>query len=122
MRLDVRLVSGRGEQSRVHTPVLVFGDASWKAVRWHETVRTTGRLDAAEPGDDVVAVLNPRGTPPACATPGGSPRWPSSVRAGLRHAVAALPPDARGLLPGSGHRRHQPHAGLPDRGDAGDRA
>ena len=31
VRLDVRLVSGRGERSRVHTPVLVFGDASWKA-------------------------------------------------------------------------------------------
>ena len=49
VRLDVRLVAGRGERSRVHTPVLVFGDASWKEVRWHETVRTTGRLDAAEP-------------------------------------------------------------------------
>ena len=63
VRLDVRLVAGRGEQSRVRTPVLVFGDASWKAVRWHEAVRTTGRLDAAERGDDVVAVLNPRGRP-----------------------------------------------------------
>ena len=62
VRLDVRLVAGRGDRAVAH-PVLVFGDASWKEVRWHETVRTTGRLDAAEPGDDVVAVLNPRGRP-----------------------------------------------------------
>ena len=99
VRLDVRLVSGRGEQSRVHTPVLVFGDASWKQVRWHETVRTTGRLDAAEPGDDVVAVLNPRGRPVRLRDAGLAAAMAESVRGGLRHAVAALPPDPRGLLP-----------------------
>ena len=93
-------VSGRGQQSRARTPVLVFGDASWKAVRWHETVRTTGRLDVADGGDDVVAVLNPRGpTRPAARRRAGWRRRPSSVRAGLRRAVAALRPTPAGSCP-----------------------
>ncbi len=68
-------------------------------MRWHETVRTTGRLDAAEPGDDVVAVLNPRGRPVRLRDAGLVAAMAESVRGGLRHAVAALPPDPRGLLP-----------------------
>ena len=63
-------------------------------------VRTTGRLDAAEPGDDVVAVLNPRGRPVRLRDAGLIAAMAESVRGGLRHAVAALPPDPRGLLPG----------------------
>ena len=99
VRLDVRSVSGRGQQSRARTPVLVFGDASWKAVRWHEIVRTTGRLDVADGGDDVVAVLNPRGPPTRLHDAGWVAAAAEHVRAGLRRAVAALPADARGLLP-----------------------
>jgi competence protein ComEC len=99
VRLDVRLVTGRGEQSRVHTPVLVFGDASWKTVRWHETVRSTGRLDVADGGDDVVAVLNPRGPPTRLRGAGWTAAMAESVRGGLRRAVRSLPADARGLLP-----------------------
>ena len=99
VRLDVRLVTGRGEQSRVHTPVLVFADASWTTVRWHETVRASGRLDVAEGGDDVVAVLNPRGPPTRLRGAGWAATTAEGVRAGLRRAVAALPADARGLLP-----------------------
>ena len=79
--------------------MLVFGDASWKAVRWHETVRTTGRLDVADGGDDVVAVLNPRGPPTRLHDAGWVAAAAEHVRAGLRRAVAALPADARGLLP-----------------------
>lgn len=100
VRLVLRTVVGRGERSEPRTPVLVFGDSSWTTVHWHERVRAVGRLEQALPGDDVVAVLNPRGPPVSVAPAGPVARAAEHVRAGLRDAVDDLPPDARGLLPG----------------------
>ena len=100
VRLDVDTVVGRGRRSAAATPVLVFGDASWERVRWHERVRVAGRFDVAEPGDDVVAVFNPRGSPVTLAGPGWVADAAEHVRGGLRQAATGLPADARGLLPG----------------------
>jgi competence protein ComEC len=97
--LKVEEVSGRGSRSRVSTPVLVIGDASWQRVQWHERVSVTGTLLESEPGDDVVAVLRPRGEPRPLARPGAVARAAEHLRAGLRDAAGPLPSDARGLLP-----------------------
>lgn len=100
VRVSVRSVTGRGQRSRASTPVLVFGDKSWTRVRWRETLRFRGRFDVADPGDDVVAVFNPSGAPESIGRPGLIADIAEHVRSGLRDAVAGLPDDARGLLPG----------------------
>jgi competence protein ComEC len=97
--LRVEQVGGRGRRSRVSTPVLVMGDAAWQRVQWHERVRVKGILLESAPGDDVVAVLRPRGEPRSLSPPGVVARAAEHLRAGLRVAAAPLPPDARGLLP-----------------------
>jgi competence protein ComEC len=98
--LHAQEVTGRGRSTRVSTPLLVVADQSWEHLRWHERVRVQGTLLAAEPGDDVVAVLRPRGEPRSLAAPGLLARAAEHLRSGLRDAAAPLPPDARGLLPG----------------------
>jgi competence protein ComEC len=100
IRVSVRVVQGRGQRSESATPVLVFGDKSWAHVRWHERIRVSGRFDVADPGDDVVAVFNPSGAPEPVGEPGPIADVAEHVRSGLRDAVAGLPDDARGLLPG----------------------
>ena len=57
------------------------------------------RLGAADPGDDVVAVAQPRGSPRVVGSPGPVFRAASGVRAGFREATDHLPEDARGLVP-----------------------
>ncbi len=99
LRLTVTEVEGRGQRSRVHTPVLVVGDERWAAVRWRERVGVQGRLGAAEPGEPVVAVLRPMAAPVPVSPPGLVARGAEHLRAGLRSAAAPLPADARGLLP-----------------------
>jgi len=100
-RIDVQTVTGRGSQSAVQSPVLVLGDASWLAVRWQEKVRVSGRLSPpSDPGDDVLAVLNPRAPPTSVEPPGPVQRVADVVRARFRLATDGLPGDARGLLPG----------------------
>jgi competence protein ComEC len=100
VRVSVRHVIGRGQRSQASTPVLVFGDKTWARVRWQERVRFNGRFDIASPGDDVVAVFNPSGAPVSVGAPGAVADLAEHVRSGLRDAVAGLPDDARGLLPG----------------------
>jgi competence protein ComEC len=100
VRVSVRTVVGRGQRSESSTPVLVFGPKAWADVRWRETVRATGRFDVADPGDDVVAVFNPSTAPESVRGPGLIADVAEHVRSGLREAVAGLPADARGLLPG----------------------
>jgi len=100
VRVSVRTVVGRGQRSESSTPVMVFGDKTWAKVRWRETVRSTGRFDVADPGDDVVAVFNPSGAPRSVGAPGLIADVAEHVRSGLRDAVSGLPVDARGLLPG----------------------
>ena len=100
VRASVRTVVGRGQVSASSSPVLVFGDKTWAQVRWQEKVRARGRFDVADPGDDVVAVFNPSGAPETVGEPGVVADVAEHVRSGLRDAVAGLPEDARGLLPG----------------------
>lgn len=99
LRLTLTEVAGRGQRSRVHTPVLVVADERWAGVRWRAHVAVQGRLGAAEPGEPVVAVLRPSAAPVHVGPPGPVARGAEHLRAGLRAAAAPLPADARGLLP-----------------------
>jgi competence protein ComEC len=101
LRLVVEQVDGRGERAAVASPVLVFADRSWLGVHWQARVEATGQLaPAQDPGDDVVAVLSPRGPPHMVADPGWVATATDHVRARFAAATDGLPPDARGLLPG----------------------
>ncbi len=99
VRVGLRKVTGRGSVSTPHTPVLVLGDASWLAVRWHATVSMTGRLAPADRGDDVDAVLRPLGPPQLVDRPNAVLRGVESLRTAMRRASAHLPADPRGLVP-----------------------
>lgn len=100
VRLDVRHVAGRGRTGAADATVLVIGSPQWDGLATGDRVAATGRLVAAEPGGDVVALLVASRPP---RTTGPVPGWlraAESLRAGLREAAAPLPPDAGGLLPG----------------------
>ena len=99
LTLRVERVTGRGAAAAVSTPVLVLGDGAWEHVRWRERVSVRGTLRESPPGDDVVAVLRPRGDPRPVSRPGAVARAAEHLRAGLREAADPLPADARGLLP-----------------------
>ncbi len=92
LRMTVTQVVGRGERSRVRTPVLVLGDERWAAVRWREQVRVQGRLTRAEPGESVVALLRPMSAPTVVERAGAVARAAEHLRAGLRHSAAPCPP------------------------------
>ena len=98
-RLTVTQVTARGTRSAVRSPVLVMADERWQHVRWREGLLVRGKLVPAEPGDAVLAVLRPTGTPAKTRSPGTVERGAERLRAGLRAAAAPLPRDARGLLP-----------------------
>ncbi len=100
LRLRVESVTGRAERAEVSTPVLVVGDERWGRLTWHDRVSATGRLAPVPAGEDVVARLRPTSAPRVLEAPGPVRRAADTMRAGLREAVAELPPDARGLLPG----------------------
>lgn len=99
VRLTVKRVLGRGQASRVSTPVLVRGDERWRTVAWHSQVATTGILLPSTAGDPEAAILRTSSAPRQLAQPGAVARAAEQMRAGLRRAVGGLPADARGLLP-----------------------
>lgn len=98
--LSVHAVEGRGDRSLVHSRVLVFADARWRAVHLGERVEAIGRLAPARSGDDVVATLSARGPPVVLAPASAIARGAERLRSGLRKASEGLAPDPRGLLPG----------------------
>jgi len=101
LRIDVERVVGRGAQSSVAAPVLVFGDPDWVAARWHQRLQVTGRLGPpSDPADDVLAVLTPSRLPQVVDEPDVVAAAAQTVRSRFAEATDALPADARGLLPG----------------------
>lgn len=101
VRLRVRLeqVTARGETTPVRAPVLLMAPGEWARVGWHDRVRLSGRLAAAERGDEVVAHLSPRGPPEAVGDRSPVRAVAEHMRTELRGAVEPLPADAQGLLP-----------------------
>ena len=101
VRLRVEVLEAGGERTRLRAPVLVLStDLTWLPLLPTQQVRAEGRLRAPEPGDDVAAVLSGRGPPQVLSSPSRVQRVAGYLRAGLRDAVAPLPEDERGLLPG----------------------
>lgn len=92
-------VTARGRTTTVRTPLLVVADGDWSGLEWHDEVEFTGRLRAAEPGDDVVAVVSPRGPPVVTGRAGGVFAAAAWVRGRFRAATDQLAPDSRGLVP-----------------------
>lgn len=100
LELRVRTVQGRGQQSAVSTPVVVFADRGWAEVPWRGTVTTRARLGPPEPGEAVVAVATPLDAPTVEGEQGLVLAGAEHVRDRLRAAVDPLPVDARALIPG----------------------
>ncbi|MFG1905333.1 ComEC/Rec2 family competence protein [Kribbella sp. NPDC048928] len=84
---------------RVRTPVLVIGTAKWQTIRYGQHVDATGRLERADAGGEVAAMLSTRSPPRPIDDPPWWLRAAEQVRAGLRRAVAHEPEDVRGLVP-----------------------
>ena len=100
VRLDVSEVRGRGHVTAVASPVLVIGGGpAWSGLRWHDEIEVVARLQAAEPGDDVVAVAAPKGPVTVVAHAGGVFAAADVVRERFRAATDSLWADARGLVP-----------------------
>ena len=99
MDADLVRVSDHGVTTRVTTPVVVTGPLSWSAVEPGTLVRTVARLSATDPGDRAAAVVSARSPPAVLERPGWLDRCASSLRAGLRAALAELPREERGLVP-----------------------
>jgi competence protein ComEC len=101
VRLRVERLTAAGRVSKVRTPVLVLTpDRSWLGLLPTQRVRVEGLLRAADRGDDVAALLSARGEVQLLDGPSGLQRAAAGMRDGLHRAVAALPPEERGLLPG----------------------
>lgn len=99
LTLRIEQVTGRGQLSRVSTPVLLVGDSSWLGTSWLQRVRVTGRLAPAQPGDDVVAVLRAGSAPELLAPAPAVAEAAAGVRERFRSASSVLPADAAGLVP-----------------------
>lgn len=99
LRLRLESVTARGQTSRVRAPVLVMAPGEWAAVGWHDRVTVSGRLRPADAGEEVIAVLTPRGSPEPVGSRSPVRAVAEHMRQGLREAVEPLPADAEGLLP-----------------------
>jgi competence protein ComEC len=100
VRADVLTISGRDRTWQERAPVLVTasGDEvpTWRSIT---RVRTTLRLEAADPGADFAAVARATGTAVKLDPPGPADRGVERVRAGLRAAVSHGSPEPRALVP-----------------------
>lgn len=90
-----------GRTYRLRAPVVVLAaDGHWLGLLPGQRLALAGRLRPAEARDAAAAVLLAAGPPGLLGRPPPVQRAAGALRAGLRRAVAVLPPDERGLLPG----------------------
>ncbi|GAA0584392.1 ComEC/Rec2 family competence protein [Actinomadura livida] len=88
-------------RAEVRVPVLLIADdARWLRMVPSQRVRLHGRFVPPEGADLLAAVVIVRGPPTVLGPPSRMQRAAEHVRARLRAAVARLPPDQRGVLPG----------------------
>jgi len=96
---DVVLVAGR--RTAVDGAVLVLADAApWRDVLPGQRVRLDGRLQPSLDGGYLSVTLLARAPPQWLGQPPWWQRTAGRVRSSLRQAVAGLPDQERGLLPG----------------------
>lgn len=98
------IVRARAEavhQTGVRVPVLLIaGDPRWLRLVPSQRVRLRGRFVPPKGADLLAAVVIVRGPPAVLGPPSTMQRAAEHVRDRLRAAVARLPPDQRGVLPG----------------------
>lgn len=103
VRATVLTITGRGRSWRERAPVLLTASGDevpiWRKVTAGTLVRSTLRLEAADPGSDFAAVARADGAPTVLNPPGPADRGVERVRAGLRAAVSHGSPEARALVP-----------------------
>ena len=100
-RIRVERLEVAGRVLRVRSPVLVLtSDRAWLRALPSQHLRAEGLLRPADRSGDVAAMLSTRGRLVVLGGPSPVQRIAGSLRAGLRRAVAPLPPAERGLLPG----------------------
>jgi len=99
VRIEVLTARGRVEQGRAPGLVLASGPG-WADLLPGQRLIADGRLGPARQGQAVAAVFAVRGEPELVGRPSLVQRVAGDLRAGLRHAVAGLPDDERGLVPG----------------------
>ncbi|MGH3502531.1 MAG: ComEC/Rec2 family competence protein, partial [Nocardioidaceae bacterium] len=98
VRVNARKVTGRGETTRVRSPLLVIGDRSWMSVHVGDHVQADGRLQVAQ-GPDLSGVLMGHDAPQVTAPAGLVDRVVGRVRAGLVEAAQPLPAAEQALVP-----------------------
>ena len=87
----------------VSTPVLIFGQRSDPAIRGARigsSLRVTGTLQAAKPGEDVAFLVFPQGSAERAGAPPPLLAAADAVRRDFREAASGLPGDGGALLPG----------------------
>ncbi|GAA2758554.1 ComEC/Rec2 family competence protein [Actinopolymorpha rutila] len=99
LEADVLRLTRHGVTTAVRTPVVVTGPATWSKVEVGQRVRAVTRFAPTEQGERAAAVLAARSPPTLLERAGPLDRAASRLRAGLREAVAGLPPNERGLVP-----------------------
>lgn len=102
VRARLQSLQGRGQTWALRNPVLVSVGkeaGEWRTAPLGTTFAVSGRLRPTEPGEEVAAVLQVRGSGRVVAPPGLGLRLVHRVRSGLRDSVAQRSPDARGLVP-----------------------
>ncbi len=98
VRARVESISGRGLSARVHTPVLVIADLSWRRVLLGSQLDTVGSLAPAD-GSDIAAVFFPTRIDAVTAAPSWWWRASGVLRAGITEGVAHSAPAPRALVP-----------------------
>ncbi|MER6944883.1 ComEC/Rec2 family competence protein [Nonomuraea sp. NPDC000554] len=97
----LEIIQVGGTRLALQTPIVVFaGGPQWTTFLPSQRLEVTGRLARPTPGELAAAVLLVRSPPKVLAPPSWPQTVAGSLRAGLRRAADALPPDQRGLLPG----------------------
>ncbi|MCB5275693.1 hypothetical protein BJG92_03244 [Arthrobacter sp. SO5] len=80
--------------------LLVIGGAGWEFTEAGQRVRTTGKLNAPEPGQAAAAALTASSVPRMLQQAVPWQRAPGELRDGFTAAAGRFDGDARGLLPG----------------------
>ena len=94
----VLIYDGRRVEARAG--LLVLGGDEWGRAVAGQRFRTTGVLTAAGAGEPEAGILAASSAPVPMLAQDGWGRTPAGLRSGFSAAAAALPGDARGLLPG----------------------
>src|SRR5699024_6594085 len=97
--LSVQRAQHRGQREDYGARLVVMGDDSLAELQAGETADFAGKLKATDAGDAARAILFADETDPV-APPSGVYAAGGQMRDRFRSAAAALPADARGLVPG----------------------